>query len=118
MLREPLMVIAALLIVFATVMVYVRLDFSIMQDEAKEAHMRLAGIVEALQDAHDKRSALLQAYLDAISKHKSVKDAAAFTADRKRIDADERALTATIVGLQERARRETHAEWCQGVCSC
>ena len=43
MLREPLMVTAALLIVFATVIVYVRLEFSIMQDEAKEAHMRLSG---------------------------------------------------------------------------
>jgi hypothetical protein len=105
MLRGPPMVIAALLIVSATVMVYMRLAISIMQDEPR----RRTCVWRVSWRRCKMRSTLLQVYLDAISKHKSIKDTAAFTADRKRIDADERVLTATIVGLQKRARRETTA---------
>lgn len=46
MLQEPLLVIAALFLLFVLVIIYVRLDFSINKDEASENKLRIAGFVE------------------------------------------------------------------------
>ena len=68
--------------------------------------MRIASLVEQAQAAHDRRSALYQSYEDAINKYKASKDMVTFTANRKKIDADHRALTSQIAGLQAKLKAE------------
>lgn len=106
LLQEPLIVVGAFYLLFLAVIVYVRLDFSITKDEAKESKMRVASLVEEVQSAHDRRSALYQSYDDAINKYKSTKDANTFAATRKKVDADYKSLTQQISDLQTKLKNE------------
>ncbi|KAK3762792.1 hypothetical protein RRG08_040489 [Elysia crispata] len=106
LLQEPLLVVGAFYLLFLVVIIYVRLDFAITKDEAKESRMRVAGFIDEVQNAHDRRSALYQSYDDAINKFKSSKDAAAFSAGRKKIDADYKQLTQQIQNIQAQLKTE------------
>ncbi|XP_033746394.1 dolichyl-diphosphooligosaccharide--protein glycosyltransferase subunit 1-like [Pecten maximus] len=106
LLQEPLLVVGAFYLLFLIVIIYVRLDFSITKDEAKESKMRVASLVEDVQSAQDKRSALYQSYDDAINKFKSTKEAPNFATSRKKIDGDYRQLTQQIQGLQGQLKTE------------
>ncbi|GFO07410.1 dolichyl-diphosphooligosaccharide--protein glycosyltransferase subunit 1 [Plakobranchus ocellatus] len=106
LLQEPLLVVGAFYLLFLAVIIYVRLDFAITKDEAKESRMRVAGLIDEVQSTHDRRSALYQSYDDAINKFKASKDAAAFSASRKKIDADYKQLTQQIQNLQAQLKTE------------
>ena len=106
LLQEPLLVVGAFYLLFLLVIIYVRLDFSITKDEAKESKMRVASILEEVQSLQDKRSALYQSFDDAVNKFKSTKDAASFSNSRKKIDADYKQLTQQIQGLQSQLKNE------------
>lgn len=106
LLQEPLLVVGAFYLLFVLVIVYVRLDFSITKDEAKESKMRVASLVEEVQSAQDKRSALYQSYDDAIDKFKAGKDHGNFVSQRKKIDADYKQLTGQIQNLQAQLKSE------------
>ncbi|XP_048740407.2 dolichyl-diphosphooligosaccharide--protein glycosyltransferase subunit 1-like [Ostrea edulis] len=106
LLQEPLLVVGAFYLLFLAVIVYVRLDFSITKDEAKESKMRVASLVEEVQSAHDRRSALYQSYDDAINKYKSTKDTNTFAATRKKVDTDYKSLTQQIGDLQTKLKNE------------
>jgi oligosaccharyltransferase complex subunit alpha (ribophorin I) len=107
--REPFMVITALLILFSVVIIYVRLDFSITKDDASESRMRLSGFAEEVRATQDRRSALYQAYEDAINKYKSSKDMAALVQSRKKIDADHSQLTQQMNTLQAKLKQDSAA---------
>lgn len=106
LLHEPLLVVAAFYLLFLTVIVYVRMDFSITKDEATESRLRVAGLIEQIQGIHDRRSALYQSYDDAINKFKSSKDANGFVARRKQIDNDHKRLTQSIAELLAKLKTE------------
>ncbi|CAG5136260.1 unnamed protein product [Candidula unifasciata] len=106
LLQEPLLVVGAFYLLFLAVIIYVRLDFSITKDEAKESRMRVSSLIDEVQSAHDRRSALYQSYDDAINKYKSSKDLAAFVLSRKKIDADYKQLTQQIQNLQAQLKAE------------
>lgn len=106
LLREPLLVVGAFYLLFLVVIVYVRLDFSITKDEAKESRLRVASLVEEVQSTQDRRSALYQSYDDAINRFKTSKDTAAFQASRKKVDADYKQLTTQIQNLYQQLKAE------------
>ncbi|KAL8559205.1 hypothetical protein ACOMHN_048452 [Nucella lapillus] len=106
LLQEPFLVVGAFYLLFLAVIVYVRLDFSITKDEAKESRMRVASLVEEVQSTQDRRSALYQSYDDAINRFKASKDLNAFVASRKKVDADYRHLTTQIHSLQQQLKAE------------
>lgn len=106
LLQEPLLVVGAFYLLFIIVIIYVRLDFSITKDEVKESKMRVASLVEEVQNAQDKRSALYQSYDDAINKFKGNKDFALFQSSRKKFDADYKQLTQQIQNLQVTLKTE------------
>lgn len=106
MLQEPLLVIGAFYLLFLSVIIYVRLDFSITKDEASESRLRVAGLVEQIQGIQDRRSALYQSYDDQVNKLKSSKDQNTFTANKKRIDGDYKSLTQQIQGLLSKLKAE------------
>jgi len=105
-LQEPFLVVGAFYLLFLAVIVYVRLDFSITKDEAKESRMRVASLVEEVQSTQDRRSALYQSYDDSINRFKTSKDLSAFTATRKKVDADYRQLTNQVANLQQQLKAE------------
>jgi len=49
LLQEPLLVVGAFFLLFFTVIIVVRLDFSIAYDNALEAKMRINGIIEQVR---------------------------------------------------------------------
>ncbi|KAL3853057.1 hypothetical protein ACJMK2_016639 [Sinanodonta woodiana] len=106
LLQEPLLVVGAFYLLFVLVIIYVRLDFSITKDEVKESKMRVASLVEEVQNAQDRRSALYQSYDDAINKFKANKEAGALAAARKKIDGDYKQLTTQIQGIQAQLKVE------------
>ncbi|XP_060587846.1 dolichyl-diphosphooligosaccharide--protein glycosyltransferase subunit 1-like [Ruditapes philippinarum] len=106
LLQEPLLVVGAFYLLFCLVIIYVRMDFSITKDEAKESKMRVASLVEEVQSAQDKRSALYQSYDDAIDKFKAGKDHSNFMSQRKKIDGDYKQLTSQIQNLQGQLKSE------------
>lgn len=106
LLQEPVLVVLAFYLLFVLVIIYVRLDFSITKDEAKESKMRVASFVDDVQSTQDKRSALYQSYDDAIDKFKSGKDQQAYISSRKKIDADYKQLTQHMQHLQAQLKSE------------
>lgn len=106
LLQEPFLVVGAFYLLFVVVIIYVRLDFSITKDEAKESRMRVASLVEEVQSTQDRRSALYQSYDDAINRFKTSKDVNAFVASRKKVDGDYRNLTSQVQGLQGQLKAE------------
>ncbi|CAJ0929990.1 unnamed protein product, partial [Ranitomeya imitator] len=65
MLQEPLLVVGAFYILFFTVIIYVRLDFSITKDLAAEARMKIACITEQILTLVNKRLGLFRHYDEA-----------------------------------------------------
>lgn len=78
----------------------------LLQDEAKESRMRVAGLIETIQSTQDKRSALYQSYEDAVNKFKTSKDSSAFTQSRKKVDGDYKQLTQQVNTLLSQVKAE------------
>lgn len=106
LIQEPLLVFAAFFLLFISIIIYVRLDFSITKDEASDLKLRLASLVKQTVELHERRSALYQSYEDAINKYKSSKDASAFKNAQKRIDADHKQLSLQVAALHLKLKTE------------
>merc|ERR1739844_206472 len=109
MMQEPLLVVGAFYLLFMLVIVYVRMDFAISKDEASEARMRAAGLIEEVQRLLDRRSGLYNFYSDALNKFKSSKDSASFATARKKLDGDYRSISNHITQNQNALNKE-HSE--------
>merc|ERR1719318_1451665 len=92
LLQEPLLCVAAFYILFISVIILVRLDFSISKDAAQESRMKVAGLFDELSSLCDRRSALLD-------KFKTSKDSATFGNVVKTLNQDYAALTAKVNGV-------------------
>ncbi|XP_075852052.1 dolichyl-diphosphooligosaccharide--protein glycosyltransferase subunit 1 [Microcebus murinus] len=106
MLQEPLLVVAAFYVLFFTVIVYVRLDFSITKDPAAEARMKVACITEQVLTLVNKRLGLYRHFEEAVNRYKQSRDAAALSGGRKSLEAEHKALTGEIAVLQSRLKAE------------
>lgn len=96
LLHEPLLCVAAFYILFISVIVFVRLDFSITKDAAKESKMKVASLIDDLLSACDRRSGLYTAFDGALDKFKQGHDTNAFSASLKKLRNDYTTLTQTI----------------------
>lgn len=99
LLQEPLLCVAAFYILFISVIILVRLDFSISKDAAQESRMKVAGLFDELSSLCDRRSALLVQFDAAIDKFKTSKDSATFGNVVKTLNQDYAALTAKVNGV-------------------
>jgi len=106
LLQEPMLLVGAFYLLFLVVIIYVRMDFAITKDEAKESRLRVSSLIDEVQSIQDRRSALYQSYDDAINKFKSSKDLTAFQASRKKIDGDYKQLTQQIQNVQAQLKTE------------
>lgn len=96
LLHEPLLCVAAFYILFITVIIIVRLDFSITKDAAKESKMKVASLIDDLLSACDRRTSLYSSFDAALDKFKQAHDNSVFTSNLKKLRNDYTTLTQTI----------------------
>nr|CAH8845720.1 unnamed protein product [Trichobilharzia regenti] len=101
-LREPLMLIVAFLCIFAAIIIYVRLDFSIYKDEKSELRLRAQTLVDEAQALLSRRSSLYQSYEDILLKYKGSKNSTQFTADRRKLETDHKSVTQQLLSVQNK----------------
>jgi oligosaccharyltransferase complex subunit alpha (ribophorin I) len=106
MLREPLLIIAAFLILFFTVIVYVRLDFSISSSKPGKGSGAHAPIVENVLRRHAKRANVYENFDSQLGKLKTNKDATAFQNALKVLTADHKTETQAINEIVTKHRTE------------
>uniref|UniRef100_A0A672Q7A4 Dolichyl-diphosphooligosaccharide--protein glycosyltransferase subunit 1 n=1 Tax=Sinocyclocheilus grahami TaxID=75366 RepID=A0A672Q7A4_SINGR len=106
MLQEPLLVVGAFYILFFTVIIYVRLDFSITKDPAAEVRMKVASITEQVLTLVNKRLGLYRHMDEVVNRYKQSRDTGALNSGRKTLEAEHRTLTNDITALQARLKAE------------
>ncbi|XP_030633191.1 dolichyl-diphosphooligosaccharide--protein glycosyltransferase subunit 1 [Chanos chanos] len=106
MLQEPLLVVGAFYILFFTVIIYVRLDFSITKDPAAEVRMKVASITEQVLTLVNKRLGLYRHMDEVVNRYKQSRDTGALNSGRKTLEAEHRTLTNDITSLQARLKAE------------
>jgi len=100
MVTEPLLLVSFFFFFYLVTIIYVRLDFSITQDEGAEAKMKVAGYCEKVAAIQDKRSVLYHSFEEALLKLKANKDSHGFQSAIKKIAAEHKAETAAMGELQ------------------
>src|SRR5581483_1745314 len=106
MLREPLLVIAAFLVLLVTVIIYVRLDFSISSAKSGKGSGSSSTIVENVIRKHGKRSQLYDNFDNQLSKLKTNKDAGAFQIALKSMQAEHKNETQAINDIVNKHKNE------------
>ncbi|XP_003217812.1 dolichyl-diphosphooligosaccharide--protein glycosyltransferase subunit 1 [Anolis carolinensis] len=106
MLQEPLLVVGAFYILFFTVILYVRLDFSITKDPAAEARMKVACITEQVLTGVNKRLCLYRLFDEAVNKYKQTRDISTLNSGKKSLETEHKTLTNEIASLQSKLKTE------------
>ncbi|KAM4722555.1 dolichyl-diphosphooligosaccharide--protein glycosyltransferase subunit 1 [Rhinophrynus dorsalis] len=106
MLQEPLLVVGAFYILFFTVILYVRLDFSITKDPAAEARMKAACITEQILTLVNKRLRLYRNFDEAVNKYKQSRDISTLNSGKKTLETEHKSITNEIASLQSKLKAE------------
>uniref|UniRef100_A0A8D0GXG0 Dolichyl-diphosphooligosaccharide--protein glycosyltransferase subunit 1 n=1 Tax=Sphenodon punctatus TaxID=8508 RepID=A0A8D0GXG0_SPHPU len=106
MLQEPLLVVGAFYILFFTVILYVRLDFSITKDPAAEARMKVACITEQVLTLVNKRLGLYRHFDEAVNKYKQSRDISTLNSGKKTLETEHKSLTNEVASLQSKLKTE------------
>merc|ERR1719513_109057 len=105
LLQEPLLVVTVLFLLFLTVIIAVRLDFTIAHDSVLEAKLKVQSVMENVRVQQSKRDACYKSYQAAIAAYKAGKDAGKLSAARKQVDKDHKeacnAISAIVQELKE-----------------
>ncbi|CAG0884921.1 unnamed protein product [Cyprideis torosa] len=116
LLLQPVLLVSAFFLLFFTIIIYVRIDFSITkasgipltlgwsEDEASEARMKAAGYSEEAKNCQDKRDRLYKQFDSAVAGFKSSKDNAALQATIRGLNQEYKALTQTISELMGKVK--------------
>ncbi|XP_078036604.1 dolichyl-diphosphooligosaccharide--protein glycosyltransferase subunit 1 [Augochlora pura] len=107
MLQEPLLVAAALYLLFLLVITYVRLDFSIDKDEFSESKLRIAGQCEKILAVQDRRVTSYNELDYHLANLKTNKDANAFLSVVKSINKEYKTATVAIAEIAQRLKGES-----------
>lgn len=107
MLLEPLLIIGFLYILFLTVIVYVRLDFSLSKDEGVEQKLRLSGMCSRLINYHDKRMKLYQNFEDKLTAARYNKDLNSFNGAVKVFNNEYKAVSTQISEFNSKMKSES-----------
>lgn len=107
LLREPMLIVGSLFGLFCLVIVLVRLNFSITQNEGQESRMRAQAVIEQVFDENVKREELFKKYDEALDAFKSSKDNKAFNEQKKKIEAELKTIQQNLEELQKKARSDS-----------
>ncbi len=106
MLREPLLIIAAFLILFLTVIIYVRLDFSISSSKPGKGPTGNESVVENVLRKHAKRAQVYENFDSQLGKLKNNKDASAFQTALKSLQGEHKTETQAINDIASKHRTD------------
>lgn len=107
MFHEPLIVIVAIYILFLTVIIWVRLDFSIAKDGHSETRQRISGIISAIIHHIERRASVYNAWDESLNKLKHSKDISAYNNAAKQIQADYKNESTSINDLGMKLKAES-----------
>lgn len=107
MLLEPLLIIAFLFILFVTVIIYVRLDFSLTKDETLEQKLRISGLCSKIVNFQSKKMKLYQSFEDKLSAVKHNKDLNSFSTSVKSFNNEYKTITSQISELVVQLKTES-----------
>ncbi|VDK78430.1 unnamed protein product [Cylicostephanus goldi] len=88
MIREPLLATAFFFALFTVVIIYVRFDFTIVADPAREARERILGKVSGLSQLVDKKNRVFTQFLNAVNQYKTSRDVSALQDGKKKLETD------------------------------
>lgn len=107
MFHEPLIVIVAIYILFLTVIIWVRLDFSIAKDGHSETRQRISGIISAIIHHFEKKASIYSSWDDILNKLKHSKDIGTYNTASKQIQADYKNESTSINELATKLKTES-----------
>lgn len=107
MFHEPLIVIVAIYVLFFTVIIWVRLDFSIAKDGHSETRQRISGIISAIMHHIERRNSIYNFWDESLNKLKHSKDTGAYNAVAKQIQADYKNESNSINELANKLKSES-----------
>jgi len=107
MFHEPLIVIIAIYILFLTVIIWVRLDFSIAKDGHSETRQRISGIISAIIHHFDRRASIYSSWDETLNKLKHSKDIGAYNTASKQIQVDYKNESTSINELATKLKTES-----------
>jgi len=107
MFHEPLIVIIAIYILFLTVIIWVRLDFSIAKDGHSETRQRISGITSAIMHHFERRASIYSSWDEALNKLKHSKDIGTYNAVSKQIQTDYKNESTSINELATKLKTES-----------
>lgn len=107
MFHEPLIVIVAIYILFLTVIIWVRLDFSIAKDGHSETRQRISGITSAIMHHIERRASVYNSWDEALNKLKHSKDISSYNSAAKQVQADYKNESTSINELASKLKTES-----------
>lgn len=99
LLREPLLIIVGLMVLFLSVILFVRMDFSISIDTQAESKMRVSGAVEQVLASQNKRESLYRKLEEAASTFRKTKNSDQLNGTRKNIEGELKELRSSVEQL-------------------
>lgn len=107
MFHEPVIVIVAIYILFLTVIIWVRLDFSIAKDGHSETRQRISGIMSAIVHHIERRASVYSSWDETLNKLKHSKDISTYNAATKQIQTDYKSESTCINELATKLKTES-----------
>lgn len=103
LLQEPLLVVTAFMVLFITVIIIVRLDFSISVDEDREARAKVSYLLDEMYSlVNTVNTSVVEEMLEALGAAKDGKDGKAFRNAKKELDAQYRQLTEELTAVSKK----------------
>ncbi|KAG1698139.1 Dolichyl-diphosphooligosaccharide--protein glycosyltransferase subunit 1 [Nymphon striatum] len=107
MFQEPLLVVVALYLFFICIIIFVRMDFSISQDEAVESKLKVSSYCSQIVSHQEKRDEIYEKYADILQKYKLSKDENSFTNSLKKLNNEHKVATQAIADMMTKVKNES-----------
>jgi oligosaccharyltransferase complex subunit alpha (ribophorin I) len=104
LLNEPMLIVIPLFGLFCLVIVLVRLNFAISQNESSEARMRIQAVWDQVVENNTKRTGFYQKLDDALNTYKTNKDMKSYTEQRKKIENEIKSIQQDLTALQAKVK--------------
>lgn len=103
LLQEPFLVVTAFMVLFITVIIVVRLDFSITVDEDREARAKVSYLLEEMYSlVSNIKNSVVEEMLEALGAAKDGKDGKAFRNAKKELDAQYKQLSEELAAVSKK----------------
>ena len=114
LLRQPLLFTSAFLVLFFSVIVFVRMDFAITRDEQEEAKLKASSHSEAIMRLVKQLTSAYDSFNDALSKYKTTKESEVFQNTQKTLNANMKAAGEALSEIRDTLKTENaeYAERC------